>query len=59
MSKRKGDRRRMKRLVVDVVEPVHRAVRMRCVERGISVHQYILGLLERDGIVVGVNTKYE
>lgn len=39
-----------KRIVADVPEHVHRQVRMRCLERGILVRDYILELLGRDGI---------
>jgi len=40
-----------KRIVADVPEHIHRQVRMKCLERGVLVRDYILGLLERDGIV--------
>jgi hypothetical protein len=41
---------RQKRIVAEVPDNVHRQVRMRCLERGILVRDYILELLERDGI---------
>lgn len=39
-----------KRIVADVPERVHRAVKMRCLERGVLVRDYILELLARDGV---------
>jgi|CZKU01.1.fsa_nt_gi hypothetical protein len=39
-----------KRIVADVPEQVHRQVRLRCMERGILVRDYILELLQKDGI---------
>jgi hypothetical protein len=39
-----------KRIVADVPEHIHRQVRMRCLERGVLVRDYILGLLAKDGI---------
>ncbi len=39
-----------KRIVADVPEHVHRQMRMRCLERGILVRDYILELLGRDGV---------
>jgi hypothetical protein len=39
-----------KRIVADVPERVHRQLRVRCLERGVLVRDYILELLARDGI---------
>jgi hypothetical protein len=39
-----------KRLVADVPERIHRLVRMRCLERGVLIRDYILELLSKDGI---------
>ena len=39
-----------KRIVADVPERIHRAVKMRCLERGVLVRDYILELLARDGV---------
>ena len=39
-----------KRIVADVPEQIHRQVRLRCMERGILVRDYILELLAKDGI---------
>jgi hypothetical protein len=39
-----------KRIVADVPEHIHRQVRMKCLERGILVLDYILELLAREGI---------
>jgi hypothetical protein len=39
-----------KRIVADVPEHIHRQVRVRCLERGVLVRDYILELLARDGI---------
>jgi hypothetical protein len=39
-----------KRIVADVPEQIHRQVRLRCLERGVLVRDYILELLARDGI---------
>ena len=39
-----------KRIVADVSERIHRLVRVRCIERGIDVRDYILQLLAKDGI---------
>ena len=39
-----------KRIVADVPERIHRALRLRCLERGISVREYILELLGKEGI---------
>ncbi len=39
-----------KRIVADVPEQIHRQVRLRCMERGILVRDYILELLQKDGI---------
>jgi hypothetical protein len=36
--------------VADVPEQIHRQVRLRCLERGVLVRDYILELLARDGI---------
>lgn len=39
-----------KRIVADVPEHVHRQVRLRCLERGVLVRDYILELLAKEGI---------
>jgi hypothetical protein len=39
-----------KRIVADVPERIHRQVRLRCLERGVLVRDYILELLAKDGI---------
>jgi hypothetical protein len=39
-----------KRIVADVPEHIHRQLRVRCLERGILVRDYIVELLARDGI---------
>ena len=39
-----------KRIVADVPEQIHRQVRLRCLERGVLVRDYILELLAKDGI---------
>ena len=39
-----------KRIVADVPERIHRLVKMRCVERGVLVRDYILELLAGDGV---------
>jgi hypothetical protein len=39
-----------KRLVADVPAHIHQEVRIRCMERGILVRDYILQLLAKDGI---------
>jgi hypothetical protein len=39
-----------KRIVADVPERIHREVRLRCLERGVLVRDYILELLAKDGI---------
>jgi hypothetical protein len=39
-----------KRIVADVPEQIHRQVRLRCLERGVLVRDYILELLANDGI---------
>jgi hypothetical protein len=39
-----------KRIVADVPERIHRQLRMRCLERGVLVRDYILELLAKDGI---------
>lgn len=43
---REGD----KRIVADVPEHIHRQVRLRCMERGVLVKDYVLELLAKDGI---------
>jgi len=42
---------RAKRLVADVPEATHRAVRLRCAQRGIQIRDYLLELLRKDGIL--------
>jgi hypothetical protein len=39
-----------KRIVADVPEQIHRQVRVRCLQRGVLVRDYILELLAKDGI---------
>lgn len=39
-----------KRIVADVPEHIHRQVRVKCLERGVLVRDYILELLAKDGI---------
>jgi hypothetical protein len=39
-----------KRIVADVPEAIHRQVKLRCLERGVLLRDYILELLARDGI---------
>jgi hypothetical protein len=39
-----------KRIVADVPERIHRQVRVKCLERGVLVRDYILELLAKDGI---------
>jgi hypothetical protein len=39
-----------KRIVADVPEQIHRQVRLRCLERGVLVRDYVLELLAKDGI---------
>jgi len=39
-----------KRIVADVPERVHRLLRIRCLERGVPVREYLLDLLAKDGI---------
>jgi hypothetical protein len=39
-----------KRIVADVPESIHRQVRVKCLQRGVLVRDYILELLARDGI---------
>jgi len=39
-----------KRIVADVPARIHRQLRMRCLERGVLVRDYILELLAKDGI---------
>lgn len=49
-AQRLGGESAEKRIVADVPEHVHRQMRMRCLERGILVRDYILELLARDGV---------
>jgi hypothetical protein len=42
---------RLRRIVAEVPEEIHRQVRMRCFQRGILVRDYIIELLAKDGIV--------
>jgi predicted DNA binding CopG/RHH family protein len=37
------------RLVVNLPERLHRSIKMRAVEQGVTIREYVLGLLERDG----------
>ena len=39
-----------KRIVADVPEHIHRKVRLKCLERGVLVRDYVLELLAKDGI---------
>ena len=39
-----------KRIVADVPENIHRQVRVRCLQQGILVRDYILELSAKDGI---------
>jgi hypothetical protein len=39
-----------KRIVADVPERIHRQVRVKCLQRGVLVRDYILELLAKDGI---------
>ena len=39
-----------KRIVAEVPVHIHRQVRVKCLERGVLVRDYILELLARDGI---------
>lgn len=39
-----------KRIVADVPEHIHRQVRVRCLERGMLVRDYVLELLKKEGI---------
>ena len=39
-----------KRIVADVPARIHRQLKMRCLERGVLVRDYILDLLARDGL---------
>jgi predicted DNA binding CopG/RHH family protein len=39
-----------KRIVADVPEHIHRQVRIKCLQRGVLVRDYILELLAKDGI---------
>ena len=39
-----------KRIVADVPEHIHRLVRVKCLQRGVLVRDYILDLLAKDGI---------
>jgi predicted DNA binding CopG/RHH family protein len=38
------------RLVVNLPEALHRKVKLRAVERGITIREYVLGLLDADGL---------
>jgi len=40
------------RLVVNLPEKLHRALKIRAAERGTTIRQYILSLLEADGLSV-------
>lgn len=40
------------RLVVSMPERLHRAIKMRAVERGVTIRQYVFALLEADGLDV-------
>lgn len=40
----------IERLAVDVPAPLYRAVKVRCIERGLSLKAYLLELLAKDGI---------
>ncbi len=42
--------KREKRIVADVPEPIHRQVKLRCIDRGIEIRDYVLELLAKDGI---------
>ncbi len=39
-----------KRIVADVPERIHRQVRVKCLQRGVLVRDYILELLAKDGV---------
>jgi hypothetical protein len=39
-----------KRIVADVPEHIHRQVRVRCLERGMLVRDFVLELLAKEGI---------
>jgi hypothetical protein len=39
-----------KRIVADVPEHIHRQVRVKCLQRGVLVRDYIIELLAKDGI---------
>ena len=39
-----------KRIVADVPEHIHRQVRVKCLQRGVLVRDYIIELLSKDGI---------
>ena len=39
-----------KRIVADVPEHIHRQVRVKCLQRGVLVRDYILELLAKDGV---------
>jgi hypothetical protein len=39
-----------KRIVADVPEHIHRQVRVKCLQRGVLVRDYILELLAKDSI---------
>jgi hypothetical protein len=38
------------RLVVDLPSALHRAVKLRAVERGMTIRDYVLELLAKDGV---------
>ena len=40
------------RLVVNLPERAHRAIKLRAVERGITIREYVIRLLEGDGLEV-------
>jgi hypothetical protein len=40
------------RLVVNLPEAVHQAIKMRAVERRLTMREYVIGLLRADGIDV-------
>ena len=39
------------RLVVNMSEALHRKIKLRAVERGITIREYVLGLLANDGLL--------
>lgn len=45
-----ADPSQQRRLVAEVPARIHQAVKMRCVERGIEIREYLLELLAKDGI---------